>query len=405
MCKKRIPINCIVPPHMLDAMVNSDDQQVRESALRTLATSARIRGEREIVGAIRAAMITNPIGKKFRSIHNAKNKRLSPLQLPGQLAREEGQPATGEGSVDRAFDGLGATYDFFKDVLGRNSIDGKGSRLVATVHFGDRFNNAFWNGKQMVFGDGDNIIFRDFTRSLDVIGHELAHGVTEFTAGLEYHNQSGALNESFSDVFGSLIKQFKLKQSANDADWLIGAEIIAPTIKPNAKALRSMKNPGSAYNEPRLGGKDPQPKHMKDFVELPDDDEGDFGGVHINSGIPNHAFFLVAKRLGGFAWQQAGLIWYQALLQLFPTATFQNCADITAQVAGAKFGTGSKQQDAVMEAWDKVGITVSAPSEEAVESVPAHSGSNGGFNAPDFKHWLETMSEEFRSAAERISVS
>jgi Zn-dependent metalloprotease len=178
MCNKRIPINCIVPPHILEAMLNSNDQQIRESALKTLTTSARIRGEREIVGAIRAAMITNPIGKKHRSIHNARNRRLSPLQLPGELAREEGQQSSGEATVDRAYDGLGATYDFFREVLGRNSIDGKGSRLVATVHFGQRFNNAFWNGRQMVFGDGDNIIFRDFTRSLDVIGHELAHGVT-----------------------------------------------------------------------------------------------------------------------------------------------------------------------------------------------------------------------------------
>jgi len=396
MCKKRMPINCIVPPHVLDAMLSSDDEQVRKSALKTLTTSARIRGSREVVGAVRAAIGTNAIGKKQRSIHNARNKNLSSLQLPGELVRDEGQPAVSDSSVNRAYDGLGATYDFYKDVLGRNSIDGKGSRLVATVHFGDRFNNAFWNGKQMVFGDGDNIIFRDFTRSLDVIGHELAHGVTDFTAGLEYHNQSGALNESFSDVFGSLIKQFKLKQSANDADWLIGAEIMAPGV--NARALRSMKNPGSAYNDPRLGGKDPQPKHMKDFVELPDDDDGDNGGVHINSGIPNHAFFLVAKKLGGFAWQQAGQIWYQALLQLFPTATFQDCADITAQVAASKFGAGSKQQAAVIEAWEKVGVHIAVP-ELVVETVPAPH-ENGGFKGMDLKQWLETMSEQFRYAAE-----
>lgn len=359
MCKKRTPINCIVPPHIIEAMLKSDDERVRDAALRTLAASARMRGEREIVGAIRSAMITNPIGKKQRSIHDAKNEKLSLAQLPGTLVRDEGQPATADVSVNQAYDALGATYDFYKDVLARNSIDGHGTRLVATVHFSKSFNNAFWNGKQMVFGDGDNIIFRDFTRSLDVIGHELTHGVTEFTAGLEYHNQSGALNESFSDVFGSLVKQYALKQTASQADWLIGSEILAPGI--NGVALRSMKDPGSAYDDPQLGGKDPQPKHIKDYVQLPDDDFGDNGGVHYNSGIPNFVFYLVATTLGGNAWEQAGAIWYQSLQQLSSTAQFQDCADITAQVAGAKFGTGSKQQNAVIAAWDEVGIKITAP--------------------------------------------
>jgi Zn-dependent metalloprotease len=359
MCKKQRPINCIVPPHIIEAMLKSGDERVRDSALRTLAASARIRGEREIVGAIRSAMITNPIGQKHRSIHDAKNERLSPSQLPGTLVRDEGQAATADASVNQAYDALGATYDFYKDVLGRNSIDGHGTRLVATVHFSKNFNNAFWNGKQMVFGDGDNIIFRDFTRSLDVVGHELAHGVTEFSAGLEYHNQSGALNESFSDVFGSLVKQYTRKQAASEADWLIGSDILAPGI--NGVALRSMKDPGSAYDDPKLGGKDPQPKHMNDYVQLPDDEFGDYGGVHYNSGIPNYVFYQVAVALGGNAWEQAGAIWYQTLQQLSPLAQFQDCADITAQVAGAKFGTGSKQQNAVIAAWDQVGIKITAP--------------------------------------------
>jgi Zn-dependent metalloprotease len=340
-------------------MLNSDDERVRNAALRTLAGSARIRGEREIVGAIRSVMITNPMGQKHRTVADAKNERLSPAQLPGTLVRDESQPATADVSVNQAYDALGATYDFYNDVLGRNSIDGHGTRLVATVHFSKSFNNAFWNGKQMVFGDGDNIIFRDFTRSLDVIGHELTHGVTEFSAGLEYHNQSGALNESFSDVFGSLVKQYAGKQTANEADWLIGSEILAPGI--NGVALRSMKDPGSAYDDPQLGGKDPQPKHINDYIDLPDDEFGDFGGVHLNSGIPNYVFYLVASALGGYAWEQAGAIWYQSLQQLSATAQFQDCADITAQVAGAKFGTGSKQQNAVKAAWERVGIELTAP--------------------------------------------
>ncbi|HYJ87335.1 MAG TPA: M4 family metallopeptidase [Pyrinomonadaceae bacterium] len=397
MCKKRRPINCIVPPHILEAMLNSDDASIRDSALRTLTTSARIRGEREIVGAIRSAMITNPIGKKHRSIHDAKNERLSPSQLPGTSVRDEDQTASSDASVNQAYEALGATYDFYRNVLGRNSIDGHGTRLVATVHFSKKFNNAFWNGKQMVFGDGDNIIFRDFTRSLDVVGHELAHGVTEFTAGLEYHNQSGALNESFSDVFGSLVKQYARKQRTNEADWLIGSEIMAPGI--NGVALRSMKNPGSAYDDPRLGGKDPQPKHMSDFVKLPDDDEGDNGGVHINSGIPNYVFYLVARRLGGYAWEQAGAIWYQTLQQLSPLAEFQDCADISAQVAGAKFGHGSKQQDAVIAAWDEVGINITVPDLLVTSPQPSYRS-----NGSELRQRLESISEQLRETVNQIGA-
>ena len=398
MCNKRIPINCIVPPHMLKAMLNSDDERVRDSAFRTLTTSERIRGEREILGAVRSAMITNPLGKKHRSIYDAKHKRLSPSLLPGTLIRDEGQAATADPSVNQAYDGLGATYDFYKNVFGRNSIDGHGMRLVATVHFSKRFNNAFWNGKQMIFGDGDNVVFVDFTRSLDVIGHELTHGVTDFASGLEYHNQSGALNESMSDVFGSLVKQYTKKQTAEQADWLIGSEIIAPGIQ--GKALRSMRAPGTAYNDPRLGGKDPQPKHMRDLVDLPDDELDDFGGVHINSGIPNHAFFLVARRLGGFAWEQAGAIWYETLHQLSATSDFQNCADITAQVAGAKFGIGSTQQLAVIAAWDEVGIKITVPQQVATTSQTWYRA-NGG-NGFELKDRLAAISEELRLAADRI---
>ena len=159
------------------------------------------------------------------------------------------------------------------------------------------YDNAFWDGTQMVFGDGDGVIFLPFTRSVDVIGHELAHGVTQYTSGLNYQDQSGALNESVSDVFGVLVKQRLLGQTADQADWLVGAELLAPGV--NGVALRSMAAPGTAYDDPRLG-KDPQPGHMRDYVDTTDDN----GGVHINSGIPNKAFHVARddprrQRLGG----------------------------------------------------------------------------------------------------------
>ena len=144
--------------------------------------------------------------------------------------------------MNRAFDGLGSTRDFYNDVFDRDSLDGRGMRLNAYVHRGVAYNNAFWDGSEMVFGDGDGVLFTDFTKSLDVIAHELTHGVTEFTAGLDYHNQPGALNESISDVFGSLVKQWVRKETADQADWLIGAEVFTPAI--GADALRSLKSPG-----------------------------------------------------------------------------------------------------------------------------------------------------------------
>jgi Zn-dependent metalloprotease len=398
MCKHRESINCIVPPHILRAMAESSDPRVRESALRTLVTSARIRGQREVVGAVRNTFLVNPAGRKHRTIYDAGNQLLDDRELPGRLVRDEGQPASNDAASDEAYEGLGKTYDFYSEVVGRTSIDGRGMPLVGTVHYGSGFNNAFWNGRQMVFGDGDNVVFSSFTKSLDVIGHELTHGVTENTSGLEYHRQPGALNESFSDVFGSLVKQYAKRQSVTQADWLIGSEILARGI--NGVALRSMKDPGSAYDDPHFGGKDPQPKHMRGYVNLPDDRFDDWGGVHVNSGIPNYAFYLVATQLGGYAWEDAGGIWYQSLLQLHSTSQFQDCADITAQVAAAKFGTGSRQHQAVTTAWDEVGLGVSTPVAGASRARAARSGFEA--NGADLKNRIATLIEDLRNTAEAI---
>lgn len=160
----------------------------------------------------------------------------------------------------------------------------------------------------MVYGDGSGRIFQigGLTRAVDVIAHELTHGITELTAALIYSKQPGALNESFSDVFGSLVKQFTLNQTAAEADWLIGEGILVPEL---GTALRSMINPGTAYSG------DQQPGHMDHYKDLPDnnDPRNDNGGVHINSGIPNHAFALAARAMGGYAWEKAGKIWYTVL--------------------------------------------------------------------------------------------
>ena len=221
--------------------------------------------------------------------------------------------------------------------------------LISSVHLGKNYNNAFWNGEQMAYGDGDGVIFIGFTNSLDVVGHELTHGVVSHTCNLEYRNESGALNEHFADVFGSLVKQWKRKHTAAKADWLIGPDIMGPGT--TAASLRTFKE-GLAYeNDPNLGT-DPQPKHLKDKYT----GSADSGGVHINSGIPNHAFFLVATALGGYAWNKAGHIWYRTLLALNQTSDFKEMVEMTVQNAVTLYGSGSTEEKAVTKAWQKVGF-------------------------------------------------
>jgi Zn-dependent metalloprotease len=209
-----------------------------------------------------------------------------------------------------------------------------------------------WNGKQMVYGDGDGALFNRFTGCLDVIGHEQTHGITQFTAGLEYEGQSGALNEHISDAFGIMVKQYRHATKPARSDWLIGAGLLGKDVR--GVALRSMKAPGTAYDDPVLG-RDPQPSHMRNYVDGDDDN----GGVHINSGIPNHAFYLFATALRGFAWEVAGRIWYRVLTTtLLPNAQFQDFANATVSAAGAMFTVSGNVQLLIADAWSEVGINV-----------------------------------------------
>jgi Zn-dependent metalloprotease len=313
-----------------------------------------LRGQRDMLGALGAVALMTPAGSKRRTIYDSQQTS----DIPGKLVRGEGDSATKDRMVNEAYDYSGTVYDFYSKVFARNSIDDRGMRLDSSVHYredeSEPFDNAFWNGAEMIYGDGDGVIFERFTKCLDVIGHELTHGVTQFEAGLAYHDQPGALNESFSDVFGSLIKQWSKKQTAAKADWLIGEGLLTPKV--HGTALRSMKAPGTAYDDPRLG-KDPQPAHMKNYVK----GSADNGGVHINSGIPNHAFYLLATELGGNAWDDAGKIWYDALCnRIRANSNFQDAATASIASAGALFGAGSKQQKAVQGAWSEVGIIISA---------------------------------------------
>ncbi|WP_306312921.1 M4 family metallopeptidase [Streptomyces hydrogenans] len=341
------PFCTIVPPHLLEHLAASGNPAVAAAARRTLIADASARTARVLprAAADPAGAGAGPAAPR-RTIYDAERR----TDLPGVKVREEGGEATGDATVNRAYAGLGATFALFRDAFGRDSMDGAGLPLLATVHYDEKYGNAFWNGEQMVFGDGDGEIFLDFTLPVDVIGHELAHGFTQYTANLEYFSQSGALNESVSDVFGSLVKQHALGQSVEQADWLIGEGLFHPDVE--GTALRSMKAPGTAYDDDVLG-KDPQPAHMDDYVRTGRDN----GGVHINSGIPNHAFYLVATELGGNAWDRAGRIWYDVMTggTLAPETRFAEFAAATVAAAKARYGDAAEIQ-AVMKAWAAVGV-------------------------------------------------
>ncbi len=337
------PIRGILPPHMLEELAKKGDPAQRDLALRHLMLSEKIRGRREAFGEFYVAM---PTGVKCLNFFDAKNGQA----LPGEPVQDPSN--SNEPAMKEAYEGAEATYDMYHDIFERNSIDDKGMCIISSIHYEENFDNAFWDGRQMVYGDGDGKLFNRFTISIDVIGHELTHGVTEHEAGLAYSGQPGALNESMSDVFGSLVKQRKLNQTADQADWLIGEGLLTSEV--NGKALRSMKEPGTAYDDPVLG-KDPQPANMKGYVRTLKDN----GGVHINSGIPNRAFCMTALEIGGYAWEKAGKIWYVTLRdRLRASSNFQDAANKTYQVAGVIFGAGSKEQQAVKKGWSTVGITV-----------------------------------------------
>ncbi len=357
----RSPLLCIVPPQILRHLARGASRPLADWALHTLALSERLRGARTVLGSL-ASLATTPAGLKRRTVYDAGHLE----RLPGKPVRAEGDPATRDVAVNEAYDGAGATYDFYHDAYGRNSIDDRGMRLDASVHYGRNFDNAFWDGRQMVYGDGDGTIFQRFTKSVDVIGHELTHGVTESEAGLDYQDQPGALNESISDVFGSLVKQSGLGQAADQADWVIGAGLFARGVR--GVGLRSMKAPGTAYDDPRIG-KDPQPAHMKDYVATHED----AGGVHINSGIPNHAFYLAAVAIGGRAWTKAGRIWYIALRdRLRHDSSFADAARLTAETADQLYGPGGAEARAVRDAWQAVGVVASpAPGRTSEDRVQA----------------------------------
>jgi thermolysin metallopeptidase-like protein len=339
---------CFVPPYLLRQIAISRPEEA-EWVERMLAHDDDVRLQRTSLSAVAA-------GGPDWVVHTARNGST----LPGDVVRTAGDGPTGDPAADEAADGVAATLQMYAEVYGRDSYDDAGATVISTVHYQRGYDNAFWNGTELVFGDGDGKTFDRFTKPVDVLGHELTHAVTERTAGLVYEGQSGALNESLSDAFASCLKQRLLGQDAVAGDWLIGAGLFLPGVK--GRALRDMAHPGTAYDDPVLG-KDPQPAHMDDYVDTTDD----HGGVHLNSGIPNRAFQLAAVAVGGSSAEGAGRIWYAALTSGLPSrADFATFAAATVAAAG-------DHADAVAEAWQTVGVTPRTASAGPGQPPPATS--------------------------------
>lgn len=357
----RQPLACIIPPFLLERMAESGDAVVRRRAVVDLAQATAVYAVRDLVRSMPTFLATpSPGCCRDRLVYDARGRD----ELPGRLARREGDRRSRDPAVNEAYDYSGATYDFFHELFGRNSLDDAGMSLISSVHAGEAdgegyqpMNNAFWNGSQMAYGDGDGVVFERFTRSLDVVAHELTHGVQSFTSNLVYRGESGALNEHFADVFGVLVRQWHQAAAATKGErpprsWLVGAELVVPAD--TRRAVRDMQHPGTAYVDDPLLGTDPQPAHMKDRYR----GSADRGGVHINSGIANRAFVLAAEALDDEPWETAGRIWYDAMLEIPSRAGFEDAARITVRIARDEHGAAVAK--AVRAAWKAVGVTVPA---------------------------------------------
>jgi Zn-dependent metalloprotease len=332
----------IVPPHVLKKLSReAKTDAARDAIIETIRLTENLRGRRSIPARPSLGVAATTDAHVHRKVFDAHHKQV----VRGKLVRTEGAAPVADDAVNQAYDNVGHTFDFYLAVFERVSVDNRGAELDSFVHYGTKFDNAFWDGHEMVYGDGDQ--FHAFTGAIDVIAHELTHGVTQYMIppdGLEYQDQPGALNESWSDCFGSMCKQWVKKQTVDKADWLIGDSIVPK----GWKALRSMSEPGTAYDG------DPQPASMTKYQQMTDDN----GGVHINSGIPNRAFYLASRNLSptGHSWEKAGKVWYAAYRLLNTNSDFQGAAKATAQAAATLFGTNGVEHKGVLDAWAKVGV-------------------------------------------------
>jgi Zn-dependent metalloprotease len=345
---------------MLKKLMESGNKKVADLAMNSNFRSYRFRNDRiyfqnaSLREKILFGMITKQAGKVTMQMEVYDCKQKTDLAGATMLWDTKNNQKITSVAGKNVIKGGKASWDFYWQLFGRNSIDNKGLLIKQYVHYDKGMDNAYWDGRRMVYGDGDGTVFTSFTSDIDVIGHELTHGVMENEANLNYENQAGALNESFSDVFGIMIKQRANNQDVKKSNWLIGERVM---IGPKY-ALRSMKAPGTAYlNHPELGD-DPQPATMDKYQNLPDTSSGDWGGVHINSGIPNFAFYVAAFNMGGYAWDKAGRIWYAVMTDnsLAQDSKFTDVKNLTIIHAEKIFGVNGPEVKAVKQGWDEAKV-------------------------------------------------
>lgn len=264
--------------------------------------------------------------------------------LPGRPVTDPGHSS--DQSAQRAHAQALKVSQFYETAFKRNSVDNAGATLVSSVHFARNYDNAMWNGTQMVYGDGDNKIFTDFTGGNDVIGHELTHGVTQYTLQLGYTDDAGGLNESLSDCFGSMFRQWEAKQTSQKADWLIGSDIIGPVAaEKGVTCLRNMANPADAH------ALSPQPVKYSQLTPGMD--------PHFTSGPPNLAFATACKAVPGHSWETVGQVWYHVMMTAgaHPTMTMRDFAGRTRQAAVQLFESKPDIAKSIDAAWKSVGLS------------------------------------------------
>lgn len=254
----------------------------------------------------------------------------------------------------------GIAYEYFRTTHQRNSINGQAGNIISIINVADEdgggFDNAFWSGTAMFYGNGKTA-FDPLAGALDVAGHEMSHGVVQTTANLEYLSQSGALNESFADIFGAMIDR---------DDWLMGEDVVRTNVFPSG-ALRNLADPNNGGSG--FGSRGWQPAHMNEFVNLPETEEGDNGGVHVNSGIPNRAFFLFASQVGKNIAEE---VFYDALNEYL--TRFSQFIDLRLAVLQAAQSRGQSVVNAAASAFDQVGIVGDQGTDDQQEDAPINPG-------------------------------
>ncbi|MCY1020272.1 M4 family metallopeptidase [Pyxidicoccus sp. MSG2] len=295
---------------------------------------------------------------RIPQIKEALNRRLHNLNhgtsLPGPVARTEGQAPVADAVVNTNYDHLGTVYNCYQTLFGRDSLNNAGGMLISSVHYSNNYVNAFWDGTQMVYGDGDGVNASNLANSLDVTAHELTHAVTEYESDLIYSGESGGLNESMSDIFGAVCEWYGDGSGpVSPRHWLVGDDVWTPSI-PN-DALRYM-------NDPVLDG------DSLDYYP----NYGSGVDVHYSSGISNLAFYLLSQGgthprgkttqvVAGIGIEKAGQIFYRANRDLLlPSSNFEAAKTATEQAA-AQLGYDAATIASVSNAWKAVGVGVPIP--------------------------------------------